>query len=234
MKFFDRLQGIFFSPETTLKTIAEKPVWAGVLLVIVIGTLFYSAISAPYLKNDQIEVIESNVKLRERYGDEQFEELLDNLRNPSQARIILNYVWSALGFLAGLLISSLVILVLGRIGSTEGRFVQIFAVLVHAHLIDKILGNAVRSALVLMQKSIFQSTTSVAMFFPRLEVTSTAYIILSQIDFFQIWMFGILALGLVHIFKIERKRAFIISYSFWVLKCLLYIGVTYLSMRLFM
>ena len=234
MKFFDRLQGIFFSPETTLKAVAEKPVWAGVLLVIVIGTLFYSYISAPYLKNDQIDVIESNVKLRERYGDEQFEELLDNLRNPSQTRIILNYVWSALGFIAGLLISSLVILVLGRIGSTEGRFVQIFAVLVHAHLIDKILGNAVRGGLVLMQKSFFQSTTSIAMFFPRLEVTSTAYIILSQIDFFQIWMFGILAFGLVHIFKIEIKRALVISYFFWILKYLLYIGVTYLSMRLFM
>ena len=166
MKFFDRLQGTFFSPETTLKAVAEKPVWAGVLLVIVIGTLLYSYIAAPYLKVDQVQVIESNSKLRERYGDEQFEKLLDDLRNPSQARIILNYVWSALGFLAGLLISSLVILVLGRIGSTEGRFVPIFAVLVHAQLIDKVLGNAVRSALVLMQKSFFQSTTSVAMFFP--------------------------------------------------------------------
>ncbi len=234
MKFFDRLQGTFFSPEATFKAVAKNPVWVGILLVVLIGTLLYSYISAPYLQKDQEKFIESNVELRERYGDEQVEQMLDNLRAPSQARIILKYVWTALGFLAGLLISSLVLMVLGRLGATEGRFVQIFAALVHANLIDKILGNAVRSALVLMQKSFFDSTTSMAMFFPNLEVTSTAYIILSQVDFFQIWMFGILAFGLVSIFKIEIKRALFISYFFWALKCLLYIGVTYVSMRVLM
>jgi hypothetical protein len=119
-------------------------------------------------------------------------------------------------------------LVLGRLGSTEGRFAQVFAVVVHASLIDKILGNGVRAFLVVFQRSFFQSTTSAAMFFPELEVTSIPYVVLNQFDFFQLWMFGILALGLKYVFKVDLKRALFISYLFWLLKGLLNIGLSVL------
>jgi hypothetical protein len=68
--------------------------------------------------------------------------------------------------------------------------------------------------------------TSPAMFFPQLEPTSVAYTLLNQFDFFQLWMFGILALGLTHIFKIELRRALFISYLFWFLKSLLNLGIS--------
>jgi len=44
--------------------------------------------------------------------------------------------------------------------------------------------------------------------------------ILTSIDFFQLWMFGVLAYGLAAIFKIDMKKALIISYLFWGLKTL--------------
>jgi len=76
-----------------------------------------------------------------------------------------------------------------------------------------------------------QTTTSLALFFPKLEVTSTAFIILSQVDFFQLWLFGVLSYGLAIIFKIELKKALILSYGFWVLKSLFNIGISLISMR---
>jgi hypothetical protein len=234
MNFFQRLQGTFFSPDLTFKSLASKPVWVDACLLILVAALLYTFLINPYLQQDQLQLMENNVELRERYGDEQIDQMLETMRNPPQWRIITKYVMAPVGLLAGLLIASLILLALGRMGSTEGRFIQIFAVLVHASFIDKLLGNAVRAFLVLYQKSFFQSTTTLAAFFPRLEVTSASFIVLSQIDFFQLWMFGILALGLVHIFKIERRRAFFISYTFWFLKSALHIGVILMSMRLFM
>ncbi len=234
MNLVQRLQGTFFSPDHTFKSLAAKPVWVGACLIILIATLLYTILINPYLQQDQLRLMENNVELRDRYGDERIDQMLETMRNPPRWRIIAGHVMSVVGLLAGLLITSLIILVLGRMGSTEGRFIQIFAVLVHASFVDKLLGNAVRTFLVLYQKSFFQSTTTLAAFFPRLEVTSTSFIVLSQIDFFQLWMFGILALGLVHIFKIERRRAFLISFAFWFLKSALHIGVTLMSMRLFM
>ncbi len=234
MNLLQRLQGTFFSPDLTLKSVAEKPVWVGACLLVLLATLLYAILVNPYLQQDQLELMENNVELRDRYGDEQVDRMLETMRNPTRWRTMAGYGMAAVGLLVGLLIASLILLVMGRLGSTEGRFIQIFAVLMHASFIDKLLGNVVRAFLVLYQKSFFQSTTTLAAFTPRLEVTSTPFIVLSQIDFFQLWMFGILALGLAHIFKIDRRRAFIISYAFWFLKSALHIGVTLMSRHLFM
>jgi hypothetical protein len=78
--------------------------------------------------------------------------------------------------------------------------------------------------LILARKSVFQTTTSLAFLFPRLEITSTAYKVLSQVDFFQLWVYGILAYGLSSVLKIDVKKGLILSYGFWLLKTLFYIA----------
>ncbi len=234
MGFFKRVQGTFFSPDLTFKALSEKPVWIDVLLLATIGVLLFTYLATPYLQKDQVQLLENDTRFRDKYGDEQLERIIEGRKNPPQVQVYAAYVMAALGLAAGLLISSLIMLVLGRLGSTEGRFVQVFAVVVHASLVDKILGNGVRAFLVLSQKSFFQSTTSAAMFFPNLEVTSVPYVLLNQFDFFQLWMFGILALGLKYVFKVDLKRALFISYFFWLLKSLLNVGLSILITNAYM
>ena len=234
MSFPGRVTGTFFSPDATFKFLAEKPVWMDVILIVLMGVLLFSYFSAPYLQDDQLGILKENTRLRDRYGDEQFEQMLELRKNPPAWQVYLGYAMAGLGFLAGLLISSLVILVLGRMGSTEGRFGQIFAALIHANLIDKVLGNGVRTFLVLSKQSFFQAMTSPAMFFPQLEPTSVAYTVLNQFDFFQIWMFGILALGLTYIFKINLKRALFVSYFLWFFKSLFNVGISVLVTQLYL
>ncbi|MCK7522377.1 MAG: hypothetical protein MZV64_34235 [Ignavibacteriales bacterium] len=48
---------------------------------------------------------------------------------------------------------------------------------------------------------------------------------LTQIDFFQLWMFGILAFGLAAIFKVSLRKALVLSYIVWFLKALANIGI---------
>jgi hypothetical protein len=69
-----------------------------------------------------------------------------------------------------------------------------------------------------------QTSTGLALLFPNLEVTSTAYIVLAQFDLFQLWMFGVLAFGLAAIFKVTLKKALVLSYGLWFLKALVNIG----------
>jgi hypothetical protein len=107
----------------------------------------------------------------------------------------------------------------------------VFSAYLHANFIDKILGNALRLVLILSRKSVVQTTTSLALFFPRLEVTSAGFVILSHVDFFQLWLFGILSYGLSHIFKIEIKKALFLSYGFWLIKSLFYITIGLLTLR---
>jgi len=229
MSLFNRFQGIFFSPQPTLKGISEKPVWVEALILLLIVSAVFAYVIAPYSSQDTLKSMKDNAKLQERLGKERYEANIKSLENPSQLSTILrNVVWSTLGLAVGLLISSLFLLIIGRLVSTEGVFIAVFAVLIHANFIDKILGNAVRLALILTRKSVIQTTTSLALLVPNADFTSTPFIILSQIDFFQLWMFAVIGYGLSFVFKISTKKAMVIAYSFWFLKSLLYMAMLFL------
>jgi hypothetical protein len=167
----------------------------------------------------------------ERMGEEAYAKMIDRTEHPSPGgRIIQTFVATPLFFLAALLLQSLLLLILGRFLSTQGLYVQVLAALVHASFIDKVLGNAVRLVLALTRRSLMQTSTGLALLFPKLEVTSTAYIMMSQIDLFQLWMFGVLAFGLAAIFKISLRKALVLSYAMWVLKALANIGIGMIGM----
>jgi hypothetical protein len=234
MDVIDRLLGIFHNPKVTLKEISKRPVWIDALIFILVAWALFNYFSAPHLQKDTVQLLERSTKLQERVGEEAFNAMIERTANPSRISVIISNVLTKPAFLlAGILLSSLIIFGMSRIFSTEGSYKQVFSALLHANFIDKILGNALRLVLILTRKSFMQTTTSLALFFPKLEVTSTAFIILSQVDFFQLWLFGVLAYGLAIIFKIELKKALILSYGFWVLKSLFNIGLALLG-NLFM
>ncbi len=231
MSFINRFLGVFINPKETFKALSEKPRWADVLIVLLIAVIVYFYIIGPYLQQDQIDALENNTRLRERLGEEAFNQRLEFLKNPPQFMIIIGMLLQPISILIIFLIQSLIILGMGRLISTEGKFVQVFSALIHASIINLILGNALRSFLILTRKSVFQTTTSLALFFPKLEVTSPAFIILSQFDLFQLWLFGVLGYALSYIFKCELKKGFILSYSFWLMKSLFNIALALLNLR---
>ncbi len=233
MDLFNRLQGIFFNPKVTLKAISEKPIWIDALIILLIAWALFNYVTTPYLQKDTLQLLQSSDKLQERMGEDRFNEMIKRTKNPTKASVLLsNLLFKPGGLLVGFLFSSLIILAISRMFSTEGNYKQVLAAVLYANFIDKILGNALRLVLILTRKSFMQTTTSLALFFPKLEITSSAFIILSQVDFFQLWLFGVLGYGLAAIFKIELRKGLILSYSFWALKSLFNIAISLFSMRL--
>ncbi len=224
MNFFDRLQGVFFNPKDTFKAVAEKPVWLDALIVILVIITIFLVIISPYLQKDQIQVLKNNVEIQERLGEERAQQQLNILESKWYRLIGLVILPSVLS-IAILFLQPLILLAMSRMFSTEGNYKQVLSVYLHANLIDKVLGSVVRLILILTRKSVMQTTTTLALFFPRMEVTSTGFIVLSQVDFFQLWMFGILGYGLSYVFKIDTKKALFISYGFWFLKTLFNVGL---------
>jgi hypothetical protein len=231
MNLFKRVEGIFFNPRPVFDGLAAKPVWVDALIVILVALIAFNLIVAPYMQKDQLRLMKDNSALKERLGVERYDQMIQNMENPSaRSRIIQTFVTTPLFYLIALLLQALILLILGRFLSSQGTYVQVLAALLHANLVDKLFGNAVRMVLALTRKSLMQTSTSLALLFPKMEVTSTSYITLSQIDFFQIWLFGILAFGLAAIFKIELKKALFLSYGVWFLKALVNVGIAMIGM----
>jgi hypothetical protein len=226
MKFFNEFFGVFLNPKQTFKVLAEKPRWVEALVLLLIAWALFAYFTAPYSQKDSIKILEENIRMRERMGEEQYTTMMDRLKNPPPyASILRPFVMAPVSLTVGLLFSSLIMFGLGRLMSTEGKYMLVFSGFLYANFIDKILGNAVRFLLILSKKTIIETSTGLALFFPRMEITSTAYIILAQIDLFQLWMFGIFSYALASIFKIELKKALVISYGFWLLKAVFYIAM---------
>jgi len=229
MSFFDRFQGVFFNPQPVFKALAEKPVWKDALIVLLIVMAAFSYITAPISQKDALNAFKDNIKLQDKMGKEAFDKMIQGMENPSTTGTIIRSVLNPVLMLVGWLIAGLIVLVLGRLVSTEGAFLPIFAAVLHANFIDKIFGTLVRLILIMTRKSVMQTSTSLALLMPGAEFTSTPFIILSQFDFFQLWMFGVLGLGLAQIFKVSVSMGMVISYGFWALKSIVFVALGFLS-----
>jgi hypothetical protein len=230
MNILERFQGVFASPKKTLEGLAAKPVWVDALLILLILVAVYTYIITPIIQTETVAMFQTNTKLMERMGKDRFEQFLKSQTNTSPGRRLTNSLAiSPLTAAAGFLISSLFLLIFGRIVSTSGTYKEVLSVFLHANFINIFLGNAVRLLIILAKKSVFQTTTSLAMLFPRLPFGSPGYIVLSQLDIFQLWMFGVLGYGLAAVFKVELKKALYVSYGFFVLKSIVYIALGFLS-----
>ncbi len=226
MSLVKRIEGVLFNPKPTLDGLAAKPVWIDTLVVVLLALIAFMAVAHPYMQKDQLSLMKDNVVLKEKMGEANYDKMIERTEHPTTAsKIIQIFVTTPLFSIAALLLQSLFLLILGRFMSTQGTYVQVLSVLVHASLVDRLVGNAVRMLLALTRQSLMQTSTSLALLFPRLEVTSTLYIALTQVDFFQLWMFGILAFGLAAVFKIQIRKALVLSYGVWFLKALVNIGI---------
>ncbi len=230
MNISERFLGVFASPKKTLEGVAAKPVWVDAFVILLLVMAVYSYIISPIVQKESLALIQNNPKFEERLGKERYEKLLESQANPAPARKYINaFAVGPLTAALGFFISTLFLLIFGRFVATSGCYVEVLAVFLNASFIDKVLGNAVRLLIILTKKSVFQTSTSLVLFFPKMTWGSVPYIILGQFDFFQLWMFGVLAYGLAAVFKVDLKKALFVSYGFFVLKSLIYVVVGLLS-----
>ncbi len=231
MTFPQRIQGVFFDPAPTMADVAQKPKPIAAILILILAlTAVFSYVAAPYGAKDSVAAMRDNVKMQERLGKERFDQMIARMENPKPAALVFRSLVISPAFAAVFFgIQALFLLILGRMFSSEGSFIPVFSVLLYAKLIDGLLGNLVRGALILVRKSVIQTSTSLALLAPKAEFTSTSYILLSQVDFFQLWMFGVLGFGLSAVFKIPVKKGMILSYAFWAVKAVVNIAIGFLG-----
>ena len=231
MGFFNRLFGTFFDPGKTFQAIAKRPVWLDALVVLLILMAIHSYLVFPYGQKDSLTFLEDNsAKFQEKWGEARFDSYVERVK--AQDRMLTSLLITPVTFLVGLMFSALIVLGMGRLFSTQGHYLQVFSSFLYANFVDKLLGNALRTFLILSRKSVVQTSTSLTIFFPKMEILSPAYSVLSQVDFFQLWMFGLFGIGLAAAFKVDLRKALFISFTFWLLKSLLMIALTLARLRM--
>ncbi|MCK7518598.1 MAG: hypothetical protein MZV64_13200 [Ignavibacteriales bacterium] len=227
MSLFKRLPGVFFEPRPTFEGLAARPVWIDALVVVLLALIAFNLVIAPILQKDQLSLLKDNAALKERMGEDSYAKMIDRTEHPSPAgRIMQTFVITPL-YLPRRPSCSRACSCSSWAASSRprGPTSRSWPPWSTPTSSTSCSGNAVRLVLGLTRGSLMQTSTGLALLFPNLEVTSTPYIVLAQVDLFQLWMFGVLAFGLAAIFKISAKKALILSYGLWFLKALVNIGM---------
>ncbi len=232
MSFGRRLTGTFFDPGRTFRAIAEHPLWVDTLIILLILVSLYTYLVFPFGQKDDVRMMEDNAaKLKDKWGESRYAAALERIED--QSRSLAAFLVTPLTYLIGLLFSALIVLGMGRMVTTQGNYLKVFSSLLHASLVDKLLGNGLRLFLISGRKSVLQTSTGLPVLFPRLDAMSIAYSLLSQVDLFQIWTFCLFGIGLAASFKISLKKGLVISFAFWLFKSLLTAGLIILRARMF-
>jgi len=217
MSFSGRLIGTYFEPGRTFRAISERSLWVDVLIVLLILISLYTYLIFPFGQKDSLRSLEDNAaKLKAKWGESRYASYLERMKG--QDRSLTAFLVTPLTYLVGFLFSALIVLGMGRLVSTQGNYLQVFSSLLHANLVDKLLGNGLRLFLISGRKSVLETSTGLPVLFPKLDVMSTAYALLAQVDLFQLWTFCLFGMGLAAAFKISLKKGFVISFAFWLLK----------------
>lgn len=207
---------VFRSPGKLGTALAERPQWRAPCLIAVLVAGIAGYLITPIASRESAEHF-SDSRWAQNMTEEQREEAVERMKNPSTAVIMLQGVaGSALTVLVGqILLFSAVAHGLAKAMGGRGTFKAVMALVSHGRLIYPVLGTIVALPMMLARDTVFGITLSPAALFPDMDPTSVPFAILSIFDMFGIWFLVAVIVGLERIHAIPRGRAAICAGLPW-------------------
>lgn len=218
--------GVILNPGKTIANTMFNKKWVAVFILILVVSSFATYLTYPVTKLEQAKFIR-NSELANRLSEEQ----LENLDKFTPMQRLTGTLFPIPITALILVVAAFFIYLFFKIGGTEGTYMNYFSGVVHASVIDMVLGGILKSALVVSQKSIMVST-GLGLLSPTSDFRNLSYLVLSQFDFFTIWYLIALAFGIAQFAKIKPQKSIWITLAYFVFKAITVVSFSYITMRL--
>lgn len=228
---WSRLIGVLTAPEKTFRSIAEKPTWAVVLIVLIalgvgVGVLMTGKIDWAEVTRDSIEARGQDVP------EEQLERIIDFQEKFGPVFVVGGPL--VVGPLIYLLLA-VVFLVVLKLMSGEIDFKRSFSVVLHSMMPQAV--SAVLSIPVVLGKDEFSAedlqdgsvlTSNLSALAPE-EASPALISMLSSLDLFSIWVLVLLVIGYSTVARVSKGKVTVGVVTLWVLYVLGKVGLASLS-----
>jgi hypothetical protein len=220
MRFFNRLAWIFFSPTKLFQDIKEgnAPWWqAWIWLSIIYLIVGYASVP--------INIAITELNLRD-LPPEQLDKQLAFLEGAGK--------WIQIGatpvllLLITLAVSGLVYIMVSIL-SEKANFKKFFVLSLYASLVSS-MANVIATVVVRLRgvdtiRSVADARFSIGLAFLAPDEGALARALLTSFDFFAIWSFVLVVMGLMHIFEMPRRQAIYCVIPLWII----YVGMLLLG-----
>lgn len=202
LNFFQRLIGIFASPQKTLEDIAARPNWPLPLALIVLVTFLLTQMAVPAILADAGKAMEK-VMEKQQLTPEQME----------RAREMgLTYTKNFSGVTAGVysvvmsVVAAAALLFVGNIVlNGKANFRQVFSIYVWTGMVG-LLGYLIRAPIALQRKTMMVFFGP-AIFFPAGSEESALFKIAASLDVFSIWRLALVTIGFAAVYRIGLNKS---------------------------
>ncbi|MEN8153925.1 MAG: hypothetical protein ABFR75_07860 [Acidobacteriota bacterium] len=224
--YFSQLEGIITSPGPTLGGIMKSKNWVPVFIFILISILILSYVTLPYTMEQMSEV------LKDSSLSEYMEEHNINLSNISFVQKLFMVVPELIFLFIIIGAGAFFTFLFFGIGGAEGIYINYFAIVTGASLIDIVFPKILESVSLIFNVKLF-SLISPLILFPGSDPKSLTTILISRFDVFSIWYTIALALGIAHFSKISIKKSMTISVIYFLFKVIILSAFSFLAMNIF-
>lgn len=215
--FFERVIGVFTSPQATMQDIAARPSWLIPLILVCAAALAFS------LYTQDLIIETQRTEARKRNPDmteEQFAGMEKVMKITTPIFAVLGTGVFYLG-IGGLLMLTGSVLLGG-----QTKFKTLFSTVCWSGVIT--LVSTLINAPVMKARGVMESATSLAGLLPSGDSKSFLHTLLSQIDLFNIWWVAVVGFGFAAAYKFSTKKSMITVFVWWAI--FVAIGVTVKTM----
>lgn len=220
---FNNLSGVLKTPSTTLGRVMETKNWLPVfmLFLAVVGILSYLSFPAQMAKMTQ------DPQFNELMGDEKAPYFINTSHFARTMGSLASVFTVSLSFICG----AFFLYLFYGIGGTQGNFVNYFALVSHASLIDTIFPLLI-STIGLFTGLHLENLDTPLLFFTNLGSKTFLYILLSVINIFSIWYIIVVASGIREYAKITLKKSLTIATLYFLFKNTIYVFAVYIMVNI--
>ncbi len=205
---------VWFEPQKMFqKVLLHKKFWIP-LIIIFIFAIPQTISTAKILHQDGIKYIQMN----QRMNDEAKKLALDKMKDfNSQKLVIRQLISSAVVMPISLFLVSGIILLVATLFGGNLTYISVLTIVSYSSYIDWLWGSAIKTILTLIKGTSIGVSTGLSLFFAS-EPFSKTYRILSSFDFFNIWSYVLIAIGLSIVMKANLKKCLIIVFVAYIFK----------------
>lgn len=202
--FFERLIGVFTSPQTTMQDIAARPSWLIPLILVMAAALAFTFYTQDLIiETQRTETLKRNPNMTEEQVAGM--EKVMKITTPIFAVAGTGIFYLAIG---GLLMFTGNILLGG-----QTKFKTLFSTVCWSGVIT--LASTLINAPVMKARGVMESATSLAGLLPSGDSKSLLHTLLSQIDLFNIWWVAVIGFGFAAAYRFSTKKSMITVFVWW-------------------
>lgn len=218
MGFFKRVLGVFLWPGKTMQSLTEKPrVLFPLLFAAIAQAIMIIAVFPMYREYLRIGMEAAYSRMDVDIQSDQFEQILN-------VSAMTSPIGMAITAVATLLLGALVLWIVIKLFKGQGYYKQILSITGYSYVISVLptIVQIIKTNVI----GVFNllSYTSAAVLMPKMD-GSFIYGMAKSLDVFSIWQYVVLAIGLVSVSKLEKRKVYMIVGVIFVLQ-LLFAGIT--------